>query len=109
MSFTLQTPPRPLPGAYFQTPAAKHSSPASRFAATRSPFAAPSPAGQGLAVQGISQPSGAQQALSLPAPSTASRDLQHAQRAAQTVNDTLIQEARFPLLEDYLSCEYDET
>ena len=101
MSIPLQTPPRPLPGTYFQTPAAKLH--ASTFQTSypriaKSPFAAPSPQ-----LPRTGETAVPQKALALPAPPSSVRDLKPAERAAQTINETLVQESRFPELEHYLS------
>lgn len=89
---TMATPPRrPLPGAYFQTPAPV-SNPVPKPpapVATTVDAAVPAPA-------------------SLPkfppaASKSKSQTLRTEERGARTVNDTLLQEARYPDLDNYLS------
>ncbi|PWY90698.1 non-repetitive nucleoporin [Aspergillus heteromorphus CBS 117.55] len=85
------TPQKPLPGAYFQTPAP------TAVAATRpafSPKAAPAPA---------EQPSSPIALPRLPPVTFKPKPLSTEERAAVTVNDTLAQEARYPDLDSYLS------
>ncbi|KAK1142494.1 hypothetical protein N8T08_007856 [Aspergillus melleus] len=85
------TPPRrPLPGAYFQTPApVSNPVPKPPAAAPPADAAVPAPA-------------------SLPkfppaASKSKSQTLRTEERGARTVNDTLLQEARYPDLDNYLS------
>ncbi|KAE8359748.1 Non-repetitive/WGA-negative nucleoporin C-terminal-domain-containing protein [Aspergillus caelatus] len=85
------TPQRPLPGAFFQTPGPNNAQSAPAF----SPKPAPAPA---------EQPSPASLPKLPPAASKSkSQTLSTEERAARTVNDTLIQEARYPDLDSYLS------
>jgi nuclear pore complex protein Nup155 len=85
------TPQRPLPGAFFQTPGPNNVANAPVF----SPKPAPAPA---------EQPSPASLPKLPPAASKSkSQTLSTEERAARTVNDTLIQEARYPDLDSYLS------
>jgi nuclear pore complex protein Nup155 len=80
-----QTPQKALPGAYLQTPA-------------------PAPSQNVL----FAKPAAASPAMPLPKlPPAASRSknqtLSTEERGAQTVNDTLFQESRYPDLDNYLS------
>ncbi|TVY71410.1 Nucleoporin [Lachnellula suecica] len=93
----LQTPQRPLPGAFFNTPAA------SRF---------PPPPRQPVFTTGGVQrnPQDAQDGQQ-PAPVRESQSLQPIQRAARTINEVLQREASFPDLDSYvrqgISSDYD--
>ncbi|TVY13810.1 Nucleoporin [Lachnellula arida] len=92
----LQTPQRPLPGAFFNTPAA------SRFPPPRQPV---------FTTGGLQRtPSNPQDGLQPPAPSK-SHSLQPIQRAARTINEVLQREASFPDLDSYvrqgISSDYD--
>ncbi|KAL4957209.1 Non-repetitive/WGA-negative nucleoporin C-terminal-domain-containing protein [Aspergillus filifer] len=88
------TPQKPLPGAFFQTPAPGH-------ALNPVQPTSPQPAVQPAVNQNqVSQP------LSRLAPSLKPATvpvLNTEERAARTVNDTLTQEARYPDLDSYLS------
>jgi nuclear pore complex protein Nup155 len=97
----MQTPQRPLPGAFFSTPAA------SRFD-TRAPpppiFRSQSQSfgGQGAALGG-SNPAGQQQPpLDQSRHQNQIRSLQPIQRAARTINETLLREASFPEIDSYI-------
>ncbi|EAU32876.1 conserved hypothetical protein [Aspergillus terreus NIH2624] len=86
------TPQRPLPGAFFQTPAPNN--------VPNQPVFAPKPT-TSVAAQQASP-------ASLPklppaASKSQSQTLSTEERAARTVNDTLTQEARYPDLDNYLS------
>lgn len=92
MSYPTLTPPRPLPGTYFPTPAAstiKHGAPFQ----TKTPSSSMAQA----------SPPTALQKLSPAAPKVKSETLSSRERAARTINDTLAQEARYPDLDSYLS------
>ncbi|KAL2815829.1 Non-repetitive/WGA-negative nucleoporin C-terminal-domain-containing protein [Aspergillus cavernicola] len=85
------TPQKPLPGAFFQTPAPSN-------ALNHPQFVSPQP---------TTQPA-SQAVLPRYPPSsvlkpTAPQNLNTEERAARTVNDTLAQEARYPELDSYLS------
>ena len=89
------TPQKPLPGAYFQTPAPSSSVAVPSFSikATAAP---------------AEQPASPDALPRLP-PTTfkpKSQALSTEERAAGTVNDTLAQEARYPDLDSYLSRKY---
>ena len=95
---TAQTPPRPVPGIWPQTPAARPQLPPPSFSTSLSHV------GQ------LSQPSHAAQPSSLlPAPPTEKlaprppEALKPAERAARSINDSLIGDTRFPDLDNYLS------
>ena len=107
MSFTVQTPQRPLPGAYLQTPAINktQSEPISQpsfgsSSAISIPRNVSQPSNQGLAQQ--SQQSGQLGAR----PST--EPLNPIERASKTINDTLTQEMRYPELDSYIGREYHQ-
>ncbi|MCJ1235625.1 hypothetical protein MMC14_003596, partial [Varicellaria rhodocarpa] len=89
-----QTPQRPLPGAYIQTPAA------SRFQ-SRQPFARTpsSSAQQQNASQSIQQQS---RQNARPTAKSPAETLAPVDRALRTINDTLISESRYPELDTYL-------
>lgn len=90
------TPQKPLPGAYFQTPAPTVAAAAPSF----SPKPVAAPAEQ--------QPASPVALPRLP-PATfkpKTQALSTEERAAGTVNDTLAQEARYPDLDSYLSRKY---
>lgn len=93
MSYPALTPNRPVPGTFFQTPAASNINNGPLFQ-TRTPSA---PAAQ------ESTPAPTLQRLSPVAPKIKSETLSTRERAARTVNDTLAQEARYPDLDNYLS------
>lgn len=95
MSYPALTPTRPLPGTYFQTPAASTFNNAPLFQ-TRTPSA---PAAQ----QESTTSASTLQKSSPAAPKTKSETLSTRERAARTINDTLAQEARYPDLDNYLS------
>lgn len=93
MSYPALTPSRPVPGTFFQTPAASNINNGPLFQ-TRTPSA---PAAQ----EATTAPT--LQKLSPAAPKIKSETLSTRERAARTVNDTLAQEARYPDLDNYLS------
>lgn len=82
----LQTPQRPLPGAFFNTPAAQ------KFPPPRQPYFLP-----GGGVLRNPPPNGQQP----PAPAN-SQSSQPVQRAARTINEVLQREAGFPDLDSYV-------
>lgn len=85
------TPQKHLPGAFFQTPAPKNVSSTS----LSSPKPAPAP---------VERPSPAFLPKLPPAASKSqSQTLSIEERAASTINDTLVQESRYPDLDSYLS------
>ncbi|KAL3471854.1 Non-repetitive/WGA-negative nucleoporin C-terminal-domain-containing protein [Aspergillus californicus] len=87
------TPQKPLPGAFFQTPApapATTNAPVSRAAPPPTAHPLHSPVLQRFAPSSVLKP-------------TYSQNLNTQERAARTVNDTLLQEARYPELDSYLS------
>lgn len=92
MSYPTLTPPRPLPGTYFQTPAVTNSHHGPLF----QPKGAPVPAGQAPSPGSLTK-------LTPAAPKSKSETLSTRERAAQTINDTLVQESRYPDLDTYLS------
>ncbi|EED20702.1 non-repetitive nucleoporin, putative [Talaromyces stipitatus ATCC 10500] len=94
MSYPALTPTRPLPGTFFQTPAANNISNGQLFQ-TRTPSAP--------AAQQESTAASTLQKLSPAAPKVKTETLSTKERAARTINDTLAQEARYPDLDNYLS------
>lgn len=98
MSFpAFQTPQRPLPGAFLQTPAASRyqgPGPVRQLFRTQSsnPAEVVAPTGQG-----------AQPVVALPGAQAAqSQALKPVQRAARTVNEVLRKDANFPELDSYV-------
>ena len=101
-----QTPQRPLPGAYIQTPApnSKYQSNStsklndqSSAAISQQQFPLP---GQGLAISQQRQQSGP--VLGRPE----QEELQPLERASRTINETILQESRYPDLDSYVSRKY---
>jgi nuclear pore complex protein Nup155 len=84
-----QTPQRPLPGAFFQTPAASRFGPAP-----------PQPQFHPVRQSSQQPPQQNPQQLQQQAPLT--RSLQPVQRAARTINEILQKEANFPDLDSYV-------
>lgn len=100
MSYIAQTPQRPLPGAYIQTPAASKYQPS----LVRQPF----PRSNSSQTQPQNEPQMSTQALilqsdsSVPAEKPAAESLKPVDRAAKTVNDTLRKESAYPELDNYV-------
>ncbi|KAH8691484.1 putative non-repetitive nucleoporin [Talaromyces proteolyticus] len=92
MSYPALTPTRPLPGTYFQTPAPPAVNNGPLFP-SRTPSASAA----------RSESSSFLHRLSPAAPSARSETLSTRERAAQTINDTLTHESRYPDLDSYLS------
>ena len=115
MSAVLQTPPRPVPGTYVQTPASH----APSFHSAVSQPTRPSLASQQIMSRSEtttrpSQPTGQAQQVKSTTSSAAEKTveaLRPAERASRTITETLESERRFPELDSYLSqgfsCEYD--
>lgn len=99
----MQTPQRPLPGAYFNTPAASRfdtRAPPPPIFRTQSQSLSSAPGG---APTGGSNPGGQQQLpLDQSRQQSQTRPLQPIQRAARTINDILLREAAFPDLDSYV-------
>lgn len=101
MSFAVQTPQRPLPGSFLQTPAT------SRYQTTtighsnfRSDGSMPV---QNNAPSSSSQVPAQQSQQSTAVAAQAGPDsLRPIERAARTINETLVQEARYPELDSYV-------
>lgn len=92
----MQTPQRPLPGAFFNTPAPSRFGappPAPIFRQTSITSAQTSAPGRDATAQQV-----APQSL----PGLQNRPLQPIQRAARTINETLQKEANFPDLDSYV-------
>src|SRR2546423_577528 len=110
---SMATPPRPLPGTWQQTPA-QRPPPAPSFQSSqgaRSPFDPGSgPSTSIVSIRPSETPSQLRQQATTTA-STATQTLTIAERAARTINETLLGETRFPELDSYLppglSAEYD--
>lgn len=107
MSFAVQTPQRPLPGAYLRTPAtSKYQSgpigqPNFRTDGSMSiQNNAPSNNSQVSAQQ--SQQLQQSQQSTAPAARSGQESLKPIERAAKTINETLVQEARYPELDSYV-------
>src|SRR5271170_3900905 len=109
MSSVMQTPPRPFPGTWVQTPATRPPGPPSfknsSSQVSRSPFSASGGHPTSIAVTPSSQPA-TQPSSTAPTTTLSSRSLTPAQRAARTINETLDSEKRFPELDSYLSQGY---
>ncbi|KAI9775046.1 MAG: hypothetical protein M1839_001598 [Geoglossum umbratile] len=101
MAFTTQTPQRPLPGAYFMTPALSRpqAGPAIQPPLFRS--------GSGSSLHGSADIG----KTASTAPVAPTEVLQPIERAARTINETLAQEERYPELDNYIgqgiSSDYD--
>jgi nuclear pore complex protein Nup155 len=96
----MQTPQRPLPGAFFNTPAA------SRFGAPPQPSIF-RPTGLAVAPPGATpQDANPQQTTSQSLTGLQNRSIQPIQRAARTINETLQKEANFPDLDSYVRRKY---
>ena len=109
----MATPPRPLPGTWQQTPA-QRPPPAPSFQSsqgTRSPFAPNTTLSTNLTTPRPSQTSSQPQQQAITTTSVATQTLTIAERAARTINETLMGETRFLELDSYLaqgiSTEYD--
>lgn len=104
MSYAAQTPQRPLPGAYVQTPGAIRyqtgpSRPSFPRTASNQSFQQPQ-----NALQQPRQPSQQQSGQVAPAPTT--ETISPIARASRTVNETLDQESKYPELDTYLGRGY---
>lgn len=103
-----QTPARPVPGVWPQTPAARPAAPAPSFQSPGTPFSRPSltPNASSLALTTTST-SGPPAQTSIRQPES----LEPLERAARTINESLSNESRFPDVDSYLSqghsAEYD--
>jgi nuclear pore complex protein Nup155 len=106
MSYGLQTPQRQLPGAFLVTPATNRQ--------LTTPFVRANSYGNRESVSHQnppppafgSVPKPAEPAPSQPAPSQPQNEsLKPIQRAARTVNDTLLHESRYPELDSYVGRE----
>ncbi|KAL8702477.1 MAG: hypothetical protein Q9201_004349 [Fulgogasparrea decipioides] len=101
MSYTLQTPQKPLPGAYIQTPAvSRFQSLQSRPSNSRLNSGAPQQQygrqhqSQALTQQGQASQTGGQK--------SDAKDLQPIARGAKAVNEALSEESRYPDLDSYV-------
>ena len=110
---SMATPPRPLPGTWQQTPA-QRPPPAPSFQSTqggRSPFAPGTAPSTSFSTPRASQAPSQPQQQSITTTSSGTQTLTIAERAARTINETLVGETRFPELDNYLaqgiSAEYD--
>ena len=95
-----QTPQRPLPGAYIQTPAHSLVNRAGQFnQPTYRPNAVTSQLSHGQSAALTQQKQQAGQV----AGSSPAEELKPITRAARTINETLDQESRYPELDSYVS------
>jgi len=101
MAFMPQTPQRPIPGLFINTPAV------SKFAPPPPVFRTSSLSGQQPPPQQqqSSNTQQQQQQSSSPRQDSQSRALQPIQRAARTINEVLQKEANFPDLDSYVRRE----
>lgn len=90
------TPQKPLPGAYFQTPAPNNAQNVPFFSPRPATPAAPAPE-QALPASFPKLPPAASKSKN--------QTLSTEERGAGTINDTLAQEFRYPDLDSYLSRE----
>ena len=90
---SIQTPQKPLPGAYIQTPAV------SRFQSlqSRQSISVPPQQSQALNQQSQSVQNGGQK--------SESQDILPIERAAKAVNEALSEESRYPDLDSYIGRE----
>lgn len=100
----MQTPQRPLPGAFFNTPAASRfdtrAPPPPIFRTQLQSYSGAGGAGPpGASNTGVQQQ---QQHVDQLRQQSQSRTLQPIQRAARTINDILLREANFPDLDSYV-------
>lgn len=96
-----QTPQRPLPGAYIQTPAHGLANKAGQL---YQPNLRPNTITSQNASQGQSQALTQQkQQTGQVAGTSSAEDLKPIARAARTINETLDQESRYPELDSYVS------
>ena len=107
MSFAIQTPQRPLPGAYIQTPAASiyQYNPTSQpnFPSRLTPVSqqyGSQPQSQALTEQRATNP----QQVAQPQADT----LTPIERAARTINETLALDMRYPKLDNYVGRKFQE-
>ena len=102
MSFAVQTPQRPLPGAFLQTPAISKYQPG--------PIGQPifrTDASSLVHNNGPANPSQQQpQQSTAVTPKSGPESLRPIERAAKTINETLVQEARYPELDSYVGRKY---
>ena len=99
----MQTPQRPLPGAYFNTPAASRFDarpPPPIFRTTSQSFS--SGAGGSGPVGGLNASGQQQQQPSQSRQQSQIRSLQPVQRAARTINEVLVKDLQFPDLDSYV-------
>lgn len=95
-----QTPQKPLPGAYLQTPAPGH--------ASNAPLFSPTPVTPAQAAASVVEQTSPAALPKLPPAASKSKNqtLSTEERGAGTINDTLAQESRYPDLDSYLSREF---
>ncbi|KAI9800855.1 MAG: hypothetical protein M1825_003638 [Sarcosagium campestre] len=110
MSFGPQTPQRPLPGTFLKTPAASRQVSASNPTDPFGPLYPSLPKSNDQIT--ISKDASLPLGQPAPAPTTTEGEtLKPIERAARVINETLIQESRFPELDSYvgqgISSDYD--
>ena len=103
MSYAVQTPQRPLPGAYLQTPAV--AKPQNENGRTPFPNANTTLLQQRVGLQG------SQQVMRPPESQRQSAAESHGPitRASRTINEVLVQESRYPELDGYLGRKCPES
>ena len=101
MSFTVQTPQRPLPGAYLQTPAPSRFQSGQIAPPTFGSNLASSTQQDGSQVQNQSLASSAQQ-LNPEGGKPPVETLKPIARAAKTINEVLTLETKYPELDNYI-------
>lgn len=103
MAFNAQTPQRPLPGAYIQTPALNRFQPGQIQQPNFRPNSAPSIQQHGAQAQAQTQVlvSESQQVTGDGGTPPVDR-LKPIDRAAKTINETLAQETKYPELDSYI-------
>lgn len=107
MSYAVQTPPRPLPGAYVQTPAANRTQAGpARPSFLRSASSSRQQYGSSnLAQSNVAQRGPKSQQLAQNAAKPTIEAASPIDRAARSINESLNQEAKFPELDSYVGRE----
>lgn len=104
----MQTPQRPLPGAFFQTPAAPSTQ--AGYPSLRQPDFRQNPPVRHQATSQMQKQDAVQQSQQQqlqPGQAPQAQVLQPIERAARTINEALQKEASFPDLDSYVKREYD--
>ena len=105
MSFAIpQTPQRPLPGAYLQTPS---NLPSQTGQPSQPNFGLPATSQQyGSQQQGHASAQQVQESAGGQVASRSPEDLKPVERASKTINDSLLRETQYPELDSYISRKY---